>query len=79
MYADCHEKEDGPDFLNPSHHVRDTLEQIDVARNLMDAYPDTFEFVTTSEQARNAIRAGKVASFMGIEGTHQLGNSLGGE
>lgn len=32
---------DHSDFLNPSHHVRDTLEQIDVARNIMAAYPDT--------------------------------------
>lgn len=59
--------------------MADTLEQIDVARNLMDAYPDTFQFVTTAQQASDAIAAGKVASFMGIEGAHQLGNSLGGE
>ncbi|CAK9782134.1 microsomal dipeptidase precursor (Dehydropeptidase-I) [Cutaneotrichosporon oleaginosum] len=77
VYADCHEKIDGPDFLNPSHHVRDTLEQIDVARNLMDRYAGTFEFVTTAQGARDAMARGRVASFMGIEGAHQLGNSLG--
>lgn len=57
----------------------DTLEQIDVALNLMDKYSDTFTFVRTAAEAEAAMRAGKVASFMGIEGAHQLGNSLGGE
>lgn len=56
----------------------DTLEQIDVARNLMDKYHDVFQFVTTAAEARAAMKDGKVASFMGIEGAHQLGNSLGG-
>ncbi|GMK60018.1 hypothetical protein CspeluHIS016_0902350 [Cutaneotrichosporon spelunceum] len=77
VYADCHAEIDGPDFLNPSHHVRDTLEQIDVARNLMDQYSGTFEFVTTAQGARDAMDRGRIASFMGIEGAHQLGNSLG--
>ncbi|BEJ18082.1 hypothetical protein CspHIS471_0703590 [Cutaneotrichosporon sp. HIS471] len=77
VYADCHEEIDGPDFLNPSHHVRDTLEQIDLARNLMDRYSGTFEFVTTAHGARDAMARGRIASFMGIEGAHQLGNSLG--
>lgn len=58
--------------------MEDTLEQIDVARILMDKYSDTFEFVTTAAEAKEAMRTGKVASFMGIEGAHQLGNSLGG-
>lgn len=57
----------------------DTLEQIDVARNLMDRYGDTFEFVTTAQGARDTMARGRVASFMGIEGAHQLGNSLGGK
>lgn len=57
----------------------DTLEQIDVARNLMHKYHDVFEFATTAAGAERAIKNGKVASFMGIEGAHQLGNSLAGE
>jgi membrane dipeptidase len=56
----------------------DTLEQIDVSLNLMEKYSDTFAFVRTAEEAEAAIAAGKVASFMGIEGAHQLGNSLAG-
>lgn len=58
--------------------ISDTLEQIDVARNLMSKYHNTFEFVTTAAEAEHAIKSGKVASFMGIEGAHQLGNSLAG-
>jgi len=44
----------------------------------MEKYSDTFTFVKTAAEAEAAIAAGKVASFMGIEGAHQLGNSLGG-
>ncbi|WOO83680.1 Putative dipeptidase [Vanrija pseudolonga] len=76
VYTDCHAEQDGPDFLNPSYHVRDTLEQIDVALNLIDKYDDTFRFVKTADEAVAAIKAGRVASFLGIEGAHQLGNSL---
>ncbi len=43
----------------------------------MERYAGTFEFVTTAQGARDAMARGRVASFMGIEGAHQLGNSLG--
>lgn len=79
VYTDCHAKQDGPDFLNPSYHVRDTLEQIDVTLNLINKYSDTFKLVGTADEAQAAMRSGKVASFMGVEGGHQIGNSLGGE
>lgn len=45
----------------------------------MAKYHDTFEFATTAAGAERAIKNGKVASFMGIEGAHQLGNSLAGK
>ncbi|KAJ8468584.1 hypothetical protein ONZ45_g17195 [Pleurotus djamor] len=57
-------------------HLSDTLEQIDVARLLIDKYPDTFHFAATSEDIKTAIRNGKIASLLGVEGGHQLGNSL---
>jgi hypothetical protein len=59
---------DGHDFLIPTNRVRDTLEQIDVARLMMDRYSDTFEFCETAQDVRDAIKHGKIASLIGIEG-----------
>lgn len=66
----------GKDFLKPSFRVRDTLEQIDVSKVLIDKYSDTFTFCETANDVRAAIHDGKVASLLGVEGAHQLGNSL---
>lgn len=63
---DC--KKDGPDFLIPTNRVRDTLEQIDVSKLLIEKYGDTFEYVETAQEARDAVYGGKVASFLGVEG-----------
>ncbi|KAL7423738.1 hypothetical protein Q5752_001320 [Cryptotrichosporon argae] len=75
VYTDC--VDTGSDFLTPSNSVRDTLEQIDVSLNLIDKYSDTFALATTADEVEATIRAGKVASLLGVEGAHQFGNSLG--
>ncbi|CUA73839.1 membrane dipeptidase [Rhizoctonia solani] len=75
VYVSC--KDDGPDFLVPANRVRDTLEQIDVAKLLIQQYSDTFLFATSTVDIKEALRVGKVASLIGVEGGHQLGNSLG--
>ncbi|ODN84290.1 hypothetical protein L202_00271 [Cryptococcus amylolentus CBS 6039] len=67
----------GNDFLTPSVEVRDTLEQFDVANNLIDRYSDTFARVRTADEVEAAWKQGKVASLFGLEGGHSLGNSLG--
>ncbi|KAG5638792.1 hypothetical protein H0H81_010021 [Sphagnurus paluster] len=77
VYMECPLPEDEDnDFLTPTWSVRDTLEQIDVARGLIDKYPDTFQLATGTEDIRAAIHDGKIASLLGVEGGHQLGNSL---
>jgi membrane dipeptidase len=65
-YVDC--KPSGPDFLTATNRVRDTLEQIDIAKLMIDRYNDVFEFTTTAQGVRDAIRQGKVASLLGVEG-----------
>ncbi|KAG7544296.1 hypothetical protein FFLO_03335 [Filobasidium floriforme] len=75
VYVDC--VEDGPDFLLPTNRVRDTLEQIDVAKLIMERYSDVFEYCESATEVRDAIYGGKVAGLLGVEGAHQLGNSLG--
>ncbi|KAL6308043.1 membrane dipeptidase-domain-containing protein [Sparassis latifolia] len=66
----------GKDFMNPTWLVRDTLEQIDVVHLLIDKYPDTFELALTSNDVKSAISRGKIAGLIGIEGGHQIGNSI---
>lgn len=56
--------------------VRDTLEQIDLTKRLIDFYPDLLELCTTPAEARAAFKRGRIASMIGIEGGHQTGNSI---
>ncbi|KAF5325762.1 hypothetical protein D9611_000071 [Ephemerocybe angulata] len=64
------------DFLNPTWRVRDTLEQIDVSKLLIEKYPETFRLALSAADIDAAIATGKIASLIGVEGGHQLGNSL---
>ncbi|KAI0790875.1 membrane dipeptidase-domain-containing protein [Abortiporus biennis] len=76
-YVDCANPEaEGEDFLNSTWRVRDTIEQIDIAKVLISKYSDTFELATTSLEVKAAITKGKIASLIGVEGGHQLGNSI---
>lgn len=57
--------------------ARTQLEQIDLARRMIAQYPDTFVFATRSSDIAKARKAGKVASFLGMEGGHVIENSMG--
>ncbi|GAM41910.1 hypothetical protein TCE0_042r15407 [Talaromyces pinophilus] len=63
-------------FDDPSWLVRDTLEQIDVAKRFIAEYPDVFTYCTTPSCVRTAFKSGKISSMLGIEGGHQLGGSI---
>ncbi|EPQ57639.1 hypothetical protein GLOTRDRAFT_38729 [Gloeophyllum trabeum ATCC 11539] len=79
VYTACPEHagyDAGEDFLNATWRVRDTLEQIDVAKLLIDKYPNTFQLARSSQDIKDAITEGKIASLLGVEGAHQLGNSI---
>jgi len=77
VFVPCAEPEkEGLDFLNSTWRVRDTLEQIDVAKLTISKYSDTFELALSSSDIKNAISQGKIASLLGVEGGHQLGNSI---
>ena len=53
------------------------LEQIELTRRIVDRYPETFALALTADDAEKAFKAGKIASFIGMEGGHVLENSLG--
>jgi membrane dipeptidase len=57
--------------------VRETLEQIDVIRRMVGAYPDTFELAGTADDIVRIRKKGKIASLIGVEGGHSIDNSLG--
>lgn len=54
-----------------------TLEQIDAAYRFAAAYPDDVEIVTSAAEAERCVAAGRIASFLGIEGGHSIAMSLG--
>jgi membrane dipeptidase len=53
------------------------LEQIDIAHQFIQRYPDVFELALRSDDVRRIFRAGKIASMLGMEGGHVIENSLG--
>jgi membrane dipeptidase len=57
--------------------ARMQLEQIDIARRMIAAYPDVLVFATRAADIKAAWRAGKIASFLGMENGRALENSLG--
>ena len=53
------------------------LEQIDIARRLIAAYPDELELALTADEVEAAFGRGRIASLLGMEGGHVIENSLG--
>ena len=60
-----------------SNPARTQLEQIELARRMIDAYPDTFLLATTAADVARARQQGKIASLLGMENGQALENSLG--
>lgn len=56
--------------------VQATLEQIDIVRQMAERYPHDFELAYTAADVRRIHKAGRIASLIGIEGGHQINNSL---
>ncbi|HSQ96682.1 MAG TPA: dipeptidase [Croceibacterium sp.] len=54
-----------------------TVEQIDVMKRLIARYPDRLQLALTSADVERAIKAGKIASLLGMEGGHSIDGSLG--
>jgi membrane dipeptidase len=56
--------------------VQVTLEQMDLVKRMAARYPGDLEMAYTAADVRRIHQAHKVASLIGIEGGHQINNSL---
>jgi len=57
--------------------VTAVLEQIDLARRMVAAYPQALELALTAADVERIFAAGRVASLLGAEGGHCIASSLG--
>ena len=65
------------DAALPKHEaVTRTVQQIDVVRQMMARYPETFTYAATAAEVEAAMKKGKIASLIGMEGGHSIGSSL---
>jgi membrane dipeptidase len=57
--------------------VQATVEQIDLVKSLTIRYPDSLELALSAADVRRIHKAGRIASLIGIEGGHQINESMG--
>jgi membrane dipeptidase len=56
--------------------VEETIEQIDLVKNIVARYPKDFEMARTAADVVRIHKAGKIASMLGVEGGGQIDNNL---
>src|ERR1051325_9464075 len=66
-----------PGEYRDSGYARVQLEQIDIARRVIERYPDRLALALTSDDIKRHFRKGKIGSLLGLEGGHAIENSLG--
>ncbi|HET8647465.1 MAG TPA: dipeptidase [Vicinamibacteria bacterium] len=57
--------------------ARTQLEQIELARRIVERYPDRLQLALSADDVERAFRRGRVGSLLGMEGGHVIENSLG--
>lgn len=62
--------------LAPADAVKQTFEQIDIVRAMAANNPKALQFVTTADEAEAAFKAGRIASFIALEGAHQIDDDI---
>ena len=62
--------------LEPLEQVKQTLEEIDLIRDIVARYPRVFELAVTAADVRRIHKAGRIASMIGVEGGNQIDNSF---
>lgn len=64
-----------PGTMRGPEAVQTTIEQIDIVHRMVARYPAQMEMASTVADIRRIERAGRIASLIGVEGGHQIGNS----
>ncbi|WP_445144387.1 dipeptidase [Dyella sp. Tek66A03] len=65
-----------PPTVTGSEAVKMTLEQIDIVHTMVARYPKDLQMAYSADDIVSAHKAGRIASLIGIEGGHQIDNSL---
>lgn len=65
-----------PTTITGPEAVKTTLEQIDTVRTMCHKYPKTFEMAYSAEDVQRIENAGRIACLIGVEGGHQIDDSL---
>jgi len=66
-----------PGEIRDSGYARVQLEQLDIARRVIERYPDVLTPAYTAADVRKAFTQGRIGSLLGMEGGHAIENSLG--
>jgi len=56
--------------------LRTTIEQVDIARRLIDAYPNDLELASSADDIVRIHRSGRIASMLGMEGGRGIAGSM---
>jgi membrane dipeptidase len=65
-----------PASLTPLEAVEETFEQIDTAKRIIAAHPDTFGLAVTADEVNAVFASGRIASLIGMEGGYSIDDSL---
>ena len=57
--------------------VQAVMEQIDVTRRLIARYPQDLQFAASADDVTRAMKSGRIASLLGMEGGYAIANSPG--
>lgn len=63
--------------LTDQQAVQAVMEQIDVTKRLVARYPGELQYATSSADVTRAMKAGKIASLLGMEGGYAIAGSPG--
>lgn len=62
--------------LSEPEAVQAVIEQIDVTKRLIARYPKELTYALTADDVAAAVKQGRIASLLGMEGGHSIGSSL---
>lgn len=65
-----------PAEIDGDQAIRNTLQEIDIVKRFIAAYPRDLEQAFTADDIVRIHKAGKIASMIGVEGGHQMGHSF---